>query len=113
MPGANGKIAGSGGFQQLRRRAGADAEFRAERAGAVEIGGVEDRADADNGLGHLGDDGLCRGDGCVGPQRDFQRLHPAGDQRAGQRHGVLDFLDGEDGNDDRLLEQRGQFFLLW
>ena len=52
------QVAGGGGLQQFRRGAGADAEFGAERLGPREIVGVQDRADADDGLRHLGDDGL-------------------------------------------------------
>ena len=34
------------------------------------------------------------------------------DQDIGQRHGILDTLDGEDGNNGRCLEQRGEVVLL-
>ena len=52
------QVARGGGFQEFRRRARADAELGAERLGAREIVGVQDRADADDGFRHLGDHGL-------------------------------------------------------
>ena len=48
-----------------------------------------------------------------GAQRDFQHPHPAGHQRACQRHGMFEPLDGQHRNDDRLSKQRGELFPSW
>jgi len=111
IPGAKGKEAFGGGFQQIGRDARADAELDAERLGAREIGGTEYCADADDRVRHLGHDRPRRVDRNRRPQRDLQGGDAARDQCARQRYGVLEPLDGEDGNDLGLPEQRGEFFL--
>ncbi len=113
MPGANGRSLAAAAFKQVRRQAGADAEFRAEGACAREIIGIEDSADADDGVGDFRNDGFRRGDRGVGAQRHFQRAHAARHQRLCQRHRVLHLLDGQDGDDDGLFEQGGNSLLFW
>ena len=96
------------GFQQLRRRARADAEFGAERPRPRQIVGVQDRADADHGFRHLRDHGLGGLDGHRRAQRDFQHAHAAGDQCPRQRHRVFQPLDGQHRNDGGGLEDGGE-----
>ena len=105
------QVALGGGFQQIRRRARADAEFGAERPRPREIVGVQDRPDADNGFRHLRDHGLGGLDGHRRSQRDFQHADAAGDQRPRQRHRVFQPLDGQHRNDRGGLEDGGELFL--
>ena len=50
MPGANGNALAAAAFSRSGVRARADAEFGAERLGALEIVGVQDGADPDDGV---------------------------------------------------------------
>ena len=111
IPGANGRSLCGGGFQQIRRRTRADAEFGAEPPRPRQIVGVEDRSDADDGFRHLRDHGPGGIDGHRRTQRDLQHADAAGDQCPRQRHRVLQPLDGQHRNDGGGPEDGRELFL--
>src|ERR1700730_2884660 len=100
-----------GCLQQIGRRARADAEFNTERFRAIQIGGVQDGADADKGVRHLGHDRSCGLDRNWGAQRDFQHAHTARNECLGERYRVFKPFNGKDRDDTGRFEQRGEFFL--
>ena len=76
-----------------------------ERLGDLAVRG--DRAGADDGVRDLGRDPLDRRRRGGGAQRDLDHRQAAADERLGERDGVLDVVDHDDGDDGR---EAGEFF---
>ena len=112
IPGANGKALAAAAFSRSGVAPGLMPNFTPSASRAIQIVGVQDGADADDGVRHLGHDRLGGLDRHRRAQRDFQHAHTARDQRLGERHRVFEPFDGEHRDDAGRLEQRGEFFLL-
>jgi hypothetical protein len=68
-------------------------------AGGHEVSGSRERTDADHRIRHGPSHCLDGGQRSRRAQCDFQYAQATSAQRARQRHGVIDVLDGEHGND--------------
>eukprot|EP01137_Pigoraptor_chileana_P023795 Opistho-2@90692 len=85
--------------------AGADAELAAGILGRHHIGHRAQGAGADDGLGHGARHRFHGLQGHGRAQSHFQHTHPTSHQGLGQRHGVFQALDHDDGNDGAMAGQ--------
>ena len=112
IPGANGKALAAAACSNSGVAPGLMPKLGADILRARQIIGIQDGADPDHGLGHIGDDGLRGRKRHQRAQGHFQHAHAAGDQRSRQRNRVREPLDGQDRDDAAGFKQRREFFLF-
>ena len=89
---------------------GRDQKLRAGARRGDELPLAQHRAGADDRAFHLAGDRFDRIDRGAGAQRDLDHLQSAGDERAGERHGIRHVVEDDDGNDRRGADDRLKLF---